>query len=576
MSKSRENALEVIGPPYDLVIIGGGITGAGIARDATLRGLRVALFEKGDFGSGTSSKSSKLIHGGLRYLERGEIGLVFESVSERSVQLDMAPHLVTPLPFLVPIYKESKPGLELINLGLWIYDTLALFRSPKIHKTFRGARAQELEPLLDPDGLRGAIEYYDCITDDARLVLENVLDAHAHGAVCQSYCEVVGLERTDDSRVRAVRVRDVLTGEEKSVACRAVILAAGAWTDEASDRLGIVNQRRLLRRTKGVHLVFAHEKLPLRRAITLTSPIDGRVMFAIPWRGRTVLGTTDTDFEGTADRVVADPADARYLCDSANHYFPAGNFQPEDAISSWAGLRPLVYDEEAESAGEVSREHEIFVRDDGIVIIAGGKLTTYRRMAKQAVRAAIKWLQRNHRDLDRRTLSKPRTKKRPLPGAVGLAERSVKGIARLARSIADQHGIDLETASHLCQVYGVRARILVQAIAKRPDLGQRMVPDLPNVWAEVEFAVQHDLARTIDDVLSRRTLILLTARDQGLDVVEQVASIMGELLSWTSDRQAAEIARYRDAVAASRCFRQPANQPTADRPDRPLRAGSRQ
>ncbi len=320
--------------PYDLVIIGGGITGAGIARDAVLRGMKVALFEKGDFGSGTSSKSSKMIHGGLRYLEHGEIGLVFESVSERRVQQRVAPHLVRAQAFLVPIYKDLKPGLELMNLGLWIYDTLALFRAPRMHKTFRGAKAAELEPQIKHDGLKGIIEYYDCATDDARLVLENVLDAADQGAVCRNYTTVVRLDRDGAGRIHSVTVRDRFTGAEERVPCRAVILAAGAWTDEAIQRFEVPIGRPLLRRTKGVHLVFPRERIPVTRAITMISPVDGRVMFVIPWRGRTVVGTTDTDFEGTADEVWADKADAEYLCASVNEYFPQAKVTPADIVST--------------------------------------------------------------------------------------------------------------------------------------------------------------------------------------------------------------------------------------------------
>ncbi|MEM9488750.1 MAG: glycerol-3-phosphate dehydrogenase [Myxococcota bacterium] len=548
--------LAAVDSTYDLIIVGGGITGAGIARDAALRGLRVALFEKGDYAVGTSSKSSKLIHGGLRYLEHGEIGLVFESVSERAVQCNVAPHLVRPLPFLVPIYKESKPGLEIVNIGLWIYDTLALFRAPKLHKTYRGAKATEIEPLLAQDEMVGAIEYYDCATDDARLVLENIIDARDHGAECRSYTEVIGLIRDRNGRAAGVRVRDRLTSAEATFSASLIVMAAGAWTDETNDKLAIDTGRRLLRRTKGVHLVFPHEKLPLRRAVTLISPVDGRVMFAIPWRGRLVLGTTDTDFEGTADDVHADRDDAEYLCESANRYFPAANFRPHEAISSWAGLRPLINDQDAEDEGAVSREHEIFVRDDGIIIIAGGKLTTYRRMAKEAVRKAIKWLRRNRREvLIGCDLTKPRTKKRPLPGAAGLADRSLDGVNKLARQLAEEHSVDEETAHHLCGVYGTRARILIEAIDRNSDLGLRMQPDLPYVWAEVEFAVTHDLARTVDDVMSRRLPLLLVASDMGLDIVDRVADMMAERLGWTAETRGEYIEQYRQIAEASRRFR---------------------
>ena len=228
-----------------------------------------------------------------------------------------------PLPFLIPIYKGARPGLEMMNVGLWIYDSLALFRAPRLHKVFRGTRAAlELEPALRPEGLRGALEYYDCATDDARLVLENALDARALGADCHTYTEVVRFERGGDRRITGVVVRDRLTGETRSVTSRVVVLAAGAWTDEMVARFEIPIDRPLLRRTKGVHIVVPRERLPLSRAITLISPLDSRVMFAIPWRERTVLGTTDTDFTGTADEVAADADDVKYLCDSGNGLLP--------------------------------------------------------------------------------------------------------------------------------------------------------------------------------------------------------------------------------------------------------------
>ena len=539
---------------YDLVIVGGGITGAGVARDAVLRGLRVALIDKGDYASGTSSKSSKMIHGGLRYLEHGEIGLVFESVSERAVQSKVAPHLVQPMPFLVPIYKRNKPGLEIMNIGLWIYDTLALFRAPKLHKTFRGAKALELEPQLTPDGLTGALEYYDCVTDDARLVLENIIDAIERGADCRSYTEAVRLERGADGRVQAVVVRDLFTNAESTLATKAVIMAAGAWTDEANTKLEIDVGRQLLRRTKGVHLVFPREKLPLKRAVTLLSPVDGRVLFAIPWRGRTVIGTTDTDFEGSADDVHADAADAEYLCESLNIYFPNAEFRPEDVLSTWAGLRPLINQGDDEDESDVSREHEIFVRKDGIVIVAGGKLTTYRRMAKEVVRTAIKWL-RKHDELDGRKLRKPRTKKRALPGAVGLADASVEGLEKLARKISEEHPIDLETAKHLTGVYGVRAHRVVELIEANDELGLRMQDDLPYVWAEVLFACTSDLARTVDDVLSRRVPLLLVGKQQGRDVVDRVADMMSAALGWTPEHRSEQLERYSRVVAETLDFR---------------------
>jgi glycerol-3-phosphate dehydrogenase len=543
-----------VGDSYDVVVIGGGITGVGIARDAALRGLSVALFEKGDYASGTSSKSSKLIHGGLRYLEHGEIGLVFESVSERRVQTRVAPHLVRPLPFLIPIYRGVRPGLEIMNVGLWIYDSLALFRAPRLHKTFRGAKAAlALEPQLKADGLRGALEYYDCATDDARLVLENALDAAALGAAMHTYTEVLRLERRGDGRIGGVAVRDRLTGKEWTVACRAVIVAGGAWTDEMIRRFELPFERSLLRRTKGVHVVLPRERLPLARAITLISPVDGRVMFAIPWRERSVLGTTDTDFTGTADDVHADADDVRYLCDSGNGYFPGADLKPADVIATWAGLRPLIAAPANVDESEVSREHEVFTKPDGVVVIAGGKLTTYRRMARETVNKTLELL----RELGETGLHVTRasTKVRPLPGAVGLEPLDLEGVAAIGRGLMAEFGIDVDTATHLCGAYGARAVELGRAIAKDRALGERVDRELPYVWAEVEFAVTHDLARTLDDVLARRVPLLLVARDQALGVCEEVAARLRAKLGWDGPTTAKMVDEYRDEVAKSRRWR---------------------
>ncbi len=579
----------------DLLVLGGGITGAGIARDAVLRGMSVALFEKGDYASGTSSKSSKLVHGGLRYLEQGEIALVFESVSERRVQTSVAPHLVRPLPFLVPIFDGAKPGLELMNIGLWIYDALALFRAPRMHKTFRGAKkALELEPQLRRDGLRGVLEYYDCATDDARLVIENIVDAKQLGAYCGNYQEVISIERDSRNKIVAATVRDRFSNETHRIACQALIFAAGAWTDEMITRLGVptagLGRKKLLRRTKGVHIVLPRERLPLARAITLMSPVDGRVMFAIPWRERTVLGTTDTDFTGTADEVCADAADVAYLIASGNGYFPATALTTDDVISTWAGLRPLIAGPEDADESEVSREHEIIARDDGMVIIAGGKLTTYRLMAKQAVNAALKML--NNRELSadtvlnaapvadavaapaaddhdddadqnghddnhtaQPTVPDSSTKKRPLPGAAGLTSPNLEGIAAIGHELMERLHLDADTATHLCGVYGTRARLIGDAIAADPSRGARIEADLPYVWAEIDFAVEHDLARTVEDVLSRRVPLLLVSRDQGLTSAPAVAARLANRLGWSDATVAQNLAEYRAEVELARRWR---------------------
>ncbi|HEY4057400.1 MAG TPA: glycerol-3-phosphate dehydrogenase/oxidase, partial [Kofleriaceae bacterium] len=497
--------------------------------------------------------------GGLRYLEHGEIALVFESVSERGVQTRVAPHLVRPLPFLIPIYKGNKPGLEVMNIGLWIYDGLALFRAPKFHRVFRGVHAAlEMEAQLQPEGLKGALEYYDCATDDARLVLENAIDARGLGADCRTYHEVLRFERAapatagDRGRITGVHVRDRLTGQTSLVTARAVVLAAGAWTDEMIRRFELPIDRPLLRRTKGVHIVVPRERLPLARAITLISPVDGRVMFAIPWRERTVLGTTDTDYDGNADDVAADASDVAYLIDSGNGYFPGAELTHDDVISTWAGLRPLIAAPPDVDESEVSREHEVFSRKEGLVIIAGGKLTTYRRMARETVDKTIELL---HELDDSPPKLKGSTKNRPLPGASGLAETTLEGVAAIGRRLMEENGLDVDTATHLCGVYGTRAPILAARMKESPGLAQRLDRELPYVWAEVEFAATHDLARTVEDVLGRRVPLLLVSRDQGLGVAEGVADLLGRLHGWTPEQRKAMIDEYLAEVAASRRWR---------------------
>jgi glycerol-3-phosphate dehydrogenase len=331
-----------------------------------------------------------------------------------------------------------------------------------------------------------------------------------------------------------------------------VVLAAGAWTDEMIRRFEIPMDRPLLRRTKGVHVVVPRERLPLARAITLISPVDGRVMFAIPWRERTVLGTTDTDFTGSADEVWADSDDVKYLCESGNGYVPGANLEPSDVIATWAGLRPLIAAPPNVDESEISREHEVFTRKDGLVIIAGGKLTTYRRMAREAVNKALELLGELAEPVDAKRIS---TKDRPLPGAAGLEQTDLEGVAAIGRTLMAETQLDVDTATHLCGVYGTRAPILAQRIREDKSLGERLDPELPYVWAEIEFAATHDLARTVEDVLQRRVPLLLTSRDQGLGVCERVAAMLGRLLGWDNVQTSQMLDEYRAEVALSRRWR---------------------
>jgi glycerol-3-phosphate dehydrogenase len=544
--------------PVDVLVVGGGITGAGIARDAARRGLSVALVEMNDLAYGTSSRSSKLIHGGLRYLEHYEFSLVFESVSERRILQDIAPHLVSPLGFLFPVYKRAKRQLWLINAGMWLYDGLSLFRSPKIHKNLKPREIAEIEPALDQTGLKGAPLYYDCATDDARLTLETALDAVNCGAVVCSWAKVTSFLKTQNGRVRGAVVKDELSGELKEIEARAVINATGPWTDQTIAMSRPLSTGSILRPTKGIHIVVDQKKLPLSNAVVCFHPTDSRVLFAIPWGDRTYLGTTDTDFSGDPGAVAATRDDVDYLIDASNSHFPRNKLTRDDVISTWAGVRPLMAPEGEGAEGmresSVSREHQILIGQEGLITIAGGKLTTYRRMAAEVVDTAARLLELERGAID---LAAPHTGKEPLPGAVGWPEDDDhKKVAEDVEK-AGHPRVPEDVARHLADTYGMRALDLARTIARGDArLAERLSSGRPEVLAQVDWAVQSELAATVCDVMMRRTQLFYRAFDQGLEAAVRVADRMAELLDWDQATRDRELARYREEVARSRAWRE--------------------
>lgn len=538
---------------FDLLIIGCGITGAGAVRDAVRRGLRVAVVDANDIAFGTSSRSSKLVHGGLRYLENMEFSLVFEAVSERRVLQNIAPHLVNPQGFLFPVFKKRKPTLNTLRAGLWVYDSLSLFRSPKVHRTFSRTQALKAEPILRAEGLAGAPLYYDCSTDDARLTLETVLDAEALGAVVLTYARVTGLLRDASGKVTGAMVSDALDSDQRretiSVRASAVINATGPWTDRTRAMSG---GGRLLRPTKGVHIVVPFERLPLKYAVVVSHPKDRRILFAIPWGEQSYCGTTDTDFDGDPADVAADAEDVRYLLDACNDYFPSVHLTEDDVIATWAGLRPLI-SQEGRSESSVSREHEILVDPDGLITIAGGKLTTYRRMGAEVVTRAL--------DLMALTGKMPEgirdahTGREPLPGAVGWPhDDDHAAVAERVLEAADQK-IGRDTAMHLANRYGMRGIDIARYARADQRHLQRLVPNRPEILALVDWSVQRELAQTLNDVMIRRTQLYFRDHDQGLGCAERVSERMAELLGWSEERRAREVLIYQAEVARSRRWR---------------------
>jgi glycerol-3-phosphate dehydrogenase len=496
----------------DLLVIGGGITGAGIARDAALRGLRVALVEARDFGSGTSSRSSRLIHGGLRYLEHGHLHLVMESLRERAVLRRLAPHLVRPLPFVLPFLRSDRVPAWKARLGLTLYDLLAGRGNVRRHQTLGKRALLEIEPLLREPELTGGAVYYDAQCDDARLTLAVIRAAVEAGARVANYTRVTALRR-DSGRVSGAHVRDELSGEEAELYARIVLNAAGPWGD-AIRRLEDPAAPPLLRPTKGTHIVVPQARLGNRHAIIFTSPLDRRVMFILPWEQWAYIGTTDTDAAADPDSVAPDQADLIYLLRSANALFPAARLTTEDVVASWAGVRPLLAADHATAPSLVSREHKIVRGPHGMLTIAGGKLTTFRLMARAMVDRAL------HELGERRTSRRALSDSVPLPGGAAPADGF--------RAAGLELGLSEPTVTHLLKQYGAETPALYTLCRQRPELGRCLHPEHPAIAAQVIFAVQREFACTPDDVLSRRIHLTTETTDGGAAARAAVTALLAE------------------------------------------------
>lgn len=557
MSFTRAQMWEQLPDEVDVLVVGGGITGSGIARDAARRGLSTALIEMRDLAYGTSSRSSKLVHGGLRYLEHYEFSLVFEAVSERRILMDIAPHLVNPMGFLFPVYSSSRRRLWFINAGMWLYDGLSLFRSPKLHHTLKPGEVEEQEPALLTEGLTGAPLYYDCSTDDARLTLETALDAAKVGAKIATWARVVSFVKDGRARIVGAVVEDTIGGGLKEIRAHSVINATGPWTDRTVAMSKTLGGGPLLRPTKGVHIVVVHDKLPVQHAVVALHPDDGRVLFAIPWGDRTYIGTTDTDYEGDPGEVAATSEDVDYLLEAAAAYFPRHLLARQDVIATWAGLRPLMAPPQTshdldESA--VSREHRIVVGQDGLITIAGGKLTTYRRMAAEVVDTAEKLLRLANQLPS--GLRPARTEDEPLPGAVGWPEDDDHAAVGARIQAASEGRLSAEQGQHLANTYGMLGLQLAARVVTEPALAAPLIEGRPEILAQVDWAVEQELAARLPDVMVRRTQLFYRDPDQGLGAAPAVAQRMGELLGWSDTRRAEEIALYEQIVAQSRQWRE--------------------
>jgi glycerol-3-phosphate dehydrogenase len=527
----------------DVIVIGGGIAGAGVARDLALRGLSVTLLEKADFAYGTTSRSSKLIHGGLRYLEMFDFGLVRESLRERETLRRLAPHVVKPLPFLVPIYRDSSRGLIKVRIGLKLYDLLTPGRDRERYRVLPPIDTLSLEPAIRADGLRGSGYYFDdLLVLPERFCLENVLSACRAGARAYNYAEVQEFVRDARGAIIAVRVRDLLTDRVATLRARVVVNATGPWVDELRERAGVRERgARIVRRTKGIHALLPR----LSERAIYHSTADDRMIFVIPWREFSLVGTTDTDFEGDLDRVHATSEEVSYLLAEVKKAVPDRRVTPSEVLYTYAGVRPLSF-EEGKRASDVSRAHKIVVEEDGrFLSITGTKLTCYRSLAEQlGDRVSARFGRRRPSRTAALTLD-------GLDEAVTTVEAHtlLDVSAEMAAS-----ALARETLEALVMTYGRGFRRVVELAGKIPDGRERLCPQNPEIVAQLHFAVGEELAISLQDVLLRRTGIG-TSRCQGLDCAEDIGRRMAELCGWTTRRLTAELDAYRVHVARSQRFR---------------------
>lgn len=513
---SREQQLTTLRTgTFDLLVIGGGITGCGIAREAALHGLSVALIEQDDFASGTSSRSSRLVHGGVRYLEHGHLGLVFESSKERRQLLEIAPHLVQPLEFVWPVYEGGRIPLWKLEAGLLLYDALALFRNVARHHRLSRAAVLEREPTLEPAGLVGGALYYDAATNDARLTLENALAALESGAVVLNHVAAIGL-LAEDGRISGASVHERFSGAVLQARARVVVNATGPWSDEirALDTPGVPT----VRGSKGSHIAVPRERVANRHALTLLSPRDGRVLFVLPAGAHAIIGTTEADTTTQPEDVRASSADVEYLLAAANAFFPDAHLGADDVVSAWAGIRPLIPVSDT-SAGSVTREHAVTISERGLVSIVGGKLTTYRVMGRDVVAAVLQMLR------GRRVRIRPSA--RPLPG--GELESLDALIAEIAEATAEP-----PLAAHLACSFGSRWRAVWDEI-DRGDGRERLVPELQYTFGELRYCAKYELAYTLADLLMRRTHLAFETRDHGLGIAPAAARAVGSMIGGAFD-----------------------------------------
>jgi glycerol-3-phosphate dehydrogenase len=497
---------------FDLCVIGGGINGAGVARDAASRGMKVALVEAKDFASGTSSRSSKLIHGGIRYLENLEFHLVFEALNERTRLFEMAPHLVHPLRFMIPLYENSRVGMFKMGLGMWLYDALSLFQAPELHERLNGEESLKRMPTLQPHQLKGSYVYSDAYMDDDRLVHETLRSANELGALAANFVKATGAGFSSAGKIESVDCEDQLTQKKFKIRAKHVVSCVGPWTDDLGPKL-LKDWKSILRATKGVHLTFEKSRLPLSSAVVMAE--SDRIIFGIPRHDMVIIGTTDTDFKELPDGVVADPEDVKYLLDVITSYFPGANITAKDILSSYAGVRPLVKDDSS-SEGKTSREHVIIDDHRGVTLVAGGKYTTYRLMSEQVVQHSLKFF-----DLEERVRYGKTDTTRPLNSFTSIEafQQALSSASVWARETGRSESETLKLAER----YGMEGAEILHRY-----------PAHYTYWQlEAAQAIDHTLCLNLTDFYARRVPLFLAEPHHGMPQLESICQVFRERFAWT-------------------------------------------
>ena len=528
----RDAAISKLGQEqFDILVIGGGITGVGAALDAASRGLKVALIESRDFAAGTSSRSSKLIHGGLRYLEQYDFKLVREALHERELMVStLSPHLVKPVGFLFPLTEKFKERTY-VGAGLALYDVLRGFqRALPWHKHLSQKQINEIAPSLSHDLIKGAIKYFDAQVDDARHTLTVVRTAAKHGAVIANRVEALSLIR-NGKRVVGVNAKDLISGTDFEIKATATVMCAGIWSDKLHEAFDLTPGYTVTM-SKGVHIVLPGSSIDSQAGIILKTPVS--VLFLIPWLDKWIVGTTDTPYEGDRAEPVATSEDVKYILDQANRVLEK-KLEANQIIGVFAGLRPLVANNRNASTTKLSREHTVDRPAPGFVSVAGGKYTTYRIMAKDVIDKAV---------IELRKLTQGSvTEKLPLVGADGYF-----ALIQQAENIAQESGLELKTVIHLLNRYGGLISEILDLILESPELAMKLDKHLPYLRAEIVYAVTHEGARSVDDVLSRRTRLAFEAVDHGVHLVEEIAGLIAPILNWSTRERNNSISEYEEMV----------------------------